>query len=62
MLGSVDSRQGGASASGGAALLAVAASAGGGRGVAVLTGGVGAAGVEGLRGDGSTGMLAQNQG
>ena len=48
MLGSVDSRQGGASASGGAALLAVAASAGGGRGVAVLTGGVGAAGVEGL--------------
>lgn len=62
MLGSVDTRQGVASTSGGAALLVVAASTEGGGGVAVLTGGVGAAGVERLRCDCSTGMLAQNQG
>ena len=57
----VDSLQGKASASGGgAALLAVTAVGGG--GVAVLTEGVGAVGVKRLRGDGSTGVLAQNQG
>lgn len=58
----IDSWQGEASASGGGALLAVAASAGGEGGVAVLTEGVGAAGLERLRVDSSTGMLAQNQG